>query len=249
MTVGDDRAQFQENVTRQSEAMGHDKLLFEGSKQVILNSDKYDYSYLWTWLGVPIIQMPADIIATQEIIWRTKPDIIIETGVARGGSVLFLASMLELIGKGKVIGVDVDIRAHNRHSIETHKFAKRITLVEGGSTDPSTMEIVKGHIKPGDSVMVILDSDHSYQHVLSECRLYGDLVTKDQYMIVADTLVGHLNEDEAPKKRSKLWFKGNDPLTAANEYLDENKKFAVDPVLNGKLIMSSSPGGYLKRVS
>jgi cephalosporin hydroxylase len=248
MAVIDDRKEFLDNITRQSEAMGKDQALFDKSKQVVLDADKYDYSYLWTWLGVPIIQMPADIIATQEIIWRTKPDVIIETGVARGGSVLFLASMLELVGKGKVVGVDVDIRAHNRQSIETHKFAQRITLVEGGSTDPSTLAIVKSHIKPGDTVMVILDSDHSYAHVLAECRLYGELVTAGQYMIVADTLVGHLKEDEAPQKRSKLWFKGNDPLTAANEYLVENKKFEIDPVLNGKLIMSSSPGGYLKRV-
>ena len=120
-------------------------------------ADRYDYPYLWSWMGVPIIQLPADIIATQEIIWATKPDLIVETGVARGGSVLFMASILELIGKGKVLGIDIDIRPHNRDLIERHAMAKRVVLIEGDSTDSNTLSKVKAKIPTGGSVMVVLD--------------------------------------------------------------------------------------------
>ena len=176
----------------------------------------------------------------------TKPDVIIETGVARGGSVLFMASLLELIGKGKVIGVDIDIRAHNRDSIERHPMAKRVTLIEGSSVDLATLENVRAEIPADASVMVILDSDHSREHVLAELRSYGSMVTKDCYLVVADTLLGHLDTDQTPRNRSKLWLKGNEPLSALRTFLDETDRFEVDPVVNGKLILASSPGGYLR---
>lgn len=248
MSVKDDRKEFEENRARQSVALGHDKSVFSSSLDLVLDLDRFDYSYLWTWLGVPIIQMPADVMATQEVIWSTKPDIIIETGIARGGSVLFMASILELIGKGRVIGVDIDIRAHNRESIESHPMSKRVMMIEGPSSDPETVAEVTASIPDGASVMVVLDSDHSRDHVLSELRAYAPLVTKGCYLVVADTLVGHVDEANAPRKRSKLWFKGNEPLAALNDYLKETDRFEVDPVVNGKLVVSSSPGGYLKCV-
>lgn len=248
MSVKDDRKEFEENRVRQSVALGHDKSVFSSSLDLVLDLDRFDYSYLWTWLGVPIIQMPADVMATQEVIWSTKPDIIIETGIARGGSVLFMASILELIGKGRVIGVDIDIRAHNRESIESHPMSKRVTMIEGPSSDPETVAEVTASIPDGSSVMVVLDSDHSRDHVLSELRAYAPLVTKGCYLVVADTLVGHVDEANAPRKRSKLWFKGNEPLAALKDYLKETDRFEVDPVVNGKLVVSSSPGGYLKCV-
>lgn len=246
MTQYDDRQDFDENMRAQSLALGQDTAVFHKSVELVTELDRYDYSYLWSWMGVPIIQFPADVMATQEVIWATKPDVIIETGVARGGSVLFMASMLEMIGKGTVIGVDIDIRAHNRSSITTHPMSKRVTLIEGGSVDDDTLARVRAEIPDGARVMVVLDSDHSRDHVLAECRAYGPMVTAGCYMVVADTLVGHITEENAPKKRSKVWFKGDEPLSALRDYLAETDRFEVDPVLNGKLVMSSSPGGYLR---
>tara|TARA_B110001450_G_scaffold245939_1_gene259518 strand:- start:1553 stop:2305 length:753 start_codon:yes stop_codon:yes gene_type:complete len=244
MADTDDREQYLENRKNKSFSLGLDKKIFQQSKDLIYNLDQYDYSYLWTWMGIPIIQLPADIIATQEVIWKTKPDIIIETGVARGGSVLFMASILEMMGNGQVIGVDIDIRKHNRESIEAHPMSKRVTLIEGGSVDESILKQVRANIPDGARVMVVLDSDHSRDHVLEECRAYGPMVTKDCYMVVADTLVGHLDEKNAPQNRSQVWYKGNDPLTALQDYKLESDRFEIDLEINGKLVLSSSPGGY-----
>lgn len=246
MSHPDDRQEFEETKRRQSIALGRDPDAFRQSLDLVTALDRYDYSYLWNWMGVPIIQMPADVMATQEVIWATQPDVIIETGVARGGSVLFMASLLEMIGKGKVIGVDIDIRAHNRDSIERHPMSKRVVLIEGGSVDEDTLARVRAEIQPGARVMVVLDSDHSRSHVLAECRAYGPLVTPGCYMVVADTLVGHVTEENAPKKRSKVWYKGDEPLSALRDYLSETDRFEVDEVLNGKLVLSSSPGGYVR---
>jgi cephalosporin hydroxylase len=160
--------------------------------------------------------------------------------------VLFMASLLELIGKGKVIGVDCDIRSHNRDSIERHAVAQRIVLIEGSSTDPAVLARVTAEIPGGASVMVVLDSDHSRDHVLAELRAYGPMVTEGSYLVVADTVLGHFDEARAPRNRSKLWIKGNEPLTALKVYLGETDRFEIDEVINGKLILASSPGGYLR---
>ncbi len=242
----DDRTEFEDQKTAHCLALGQDTGAFQRALDTVLDLDRHDYTYLWSWMGVPIIQWPADVMATQEVIWATKPDVIIESGVARGGSVLFMASLLELLGKGQVIGVDIEIRAHNRASIEQNPLAKRIKLIEGNSIGEETLSRVRQEVPPGASVMVVLDSDHSRQHVLAELRAYGPLVTRGCYLVVADTLIGHLDEAQAPKKRSHLWFKGNEPLAAREEYLRETDRFEIDPVLNGKLVLSSSPGGYLR---
>jgi cephalosporin hydroxylase len=243
----DDRIAFQAKAHAQSLALGRDHDIFRAAIDVLCAADRYDYNYLWTWMGVPIIQLPADIMATQEVIWATKPDVVIETGVARGGSVLFMASLLELIGKGKVVGIDIDIRAHNRDSIQRHPVAKRVVLVEGPSTDQEVVAAVRAEIPENASVMVILDSNHSRDHVLAELRCYGPLVTQGCYLVVADTVLGHLDERQTPRNRSDIWLKGNEPLAALNTYLEESHRFEVDPVINGKLILASSPGGYLRR--
>lgn len=250
MTTKDDRQDFEAHKREMCLAMGRDKDAFDQSLDLLLTLNKYDYSYLWSWMGVPIIQMPTDVLATQEVIWNTKPDVIIETGVARGGSVIFMASLLAAMGNdaGKIIGVDLDIRPHNRDSIEQHPLSKRITLIEGGSTDEATIAAVKAAIPPRARVMVVLDSDHSYDHVLAECRLYGPLVTEGCFLVVADTLIGHLTEEKA-LDRSKVWYKGNEPLNAIRTYLEETKRFEVDPVLNGKLVLSSSPSGYCRCIA
>lgn len=246
MSSHDDRASFEEKKRAHAIAMGRDQQLFAAATNLLTAADQYDYAYLWSWLGVPIIQLPADVMATQEVIWETKPDVIIETGVARGGSVLFMASLLELIGKGKVIGIDIDIRPHNRNSIERHPMAKRVVLIEGPSTDPAALGKVRDEIPQDASVMVVLDLDHSRAHVLEELRSYAPLVTAGCYLVVADTRLGYLSETQTPQKRSKVWHKGDEPLSALNDYLRETDRFERDPVINGKLILASSPGGYLR---
>jgi cephalosporin hydroxylase len=245
----DDRAEFKAHKRAQAIALGADRGLFDKAAEVVVAADAYDYPYQWSWMGVPIIQFPADVMATQEVIFSTRPDVIIESGVARGGSVLFMASMLELIGSGMVIGIDIDIRPHNRASIEDNAMAKRIRLIEGPSTASETVAQVKAEIPDGASVMVVLDSDHSYEHVLAELRAYAPLVTVGQYLVVADTLLGRLEQSQTPTRRSKVLFKGNEPLAALETYLRETDRFEADPAINGKLIVASSPGGYLKCVA
>ncbi|QND40173.1 cephalosporin hydroxylase [Rhizobium leguminosarum bv. viciae] len=246
MTTKDDRLEFEAHKREMSLALGKDEASFQQSLNTLIGLDKFDYFYLWSWMGVPIIQLPVDILATREVIWATKPDVIIETGIARGGSLIFMASILAAMGndKAKVVGVDIDIRAHNRESIESHPMSNRIKMIRGGSVDDDVLAAVKAEIPPGARVMVVLDSDHSYEHVLAECRAYGPLVTEGCYLVVADTLIGHLTEEQAFTKRSKVWLRGNEPLKAVTDYLAETDRFEVDPVLNGKLVLSSSPGGY-----
>jgi cephalosporin hydroxylase len=246
MTAKDDRQEFEAHKEEMCLALGKDNDAFRQSVETVVALDKYDYSYLWSFLGVPIIQMPADVMATQEVIWATKPDVIIETGVARGGSMIMMAAMLKLIGKGKVVGVDIDIRAHNREAIETHPMSPLIELIEGPSTAAETLAKVKASIPAGGSVMVVLDSDHSRDHVLDELRHYGPLVTEGQFLVVADTLLGRVEAAQTPTKRSKIWHPGDEPLTALNTYLGETDRFQPDDVINGKLVVSSSPGGYVR---
>lgn len=205
------------------------------------------YTYNFDWLGLPIIQYPQDIIALQEIIWKTKPDVIIETGVARGGSAIFYASMMHLLNKnGKVICIDIDIRDHNRKSIEEHSFYSYINLIEGSSIDQKIIDQVKSIVKEGDRVMVVLDSNHTHDHVLKELELYGPFVTKDCYCVVLDTIVedlpNHLFND-------RPWGVGNNPKTAIRDFMNANKRFEVDESISNKLVLSSAPSGYLKCIS
>ena len=246
MTNKDDRLEFEARKKEMSIALGKDDAVFRQALDTLVSLDKYDYSYLWSWMGLPIIQMPADVMATQEVIWATKPDVIIETGVARGGSMVFMAAMLQLIGKGKVVGVDIDSRAHNRSAIESHPMASRIELIEGPSTSVETMDRVRAAIPAGASVMVVLDSDHSRDHVLDELRHYAPLVTEGQYIVVADTLLGRCEPSQVPTKRSQILLPGDEPLAALHAYLKETTRFEFDEVINGKLVLSSSPGGYVR---
>jgi cephalosporin hydroxylase len=244
----DDRAEFEAEKLRKGAALAGDRETFNEATTLLYRLDKYDYAYLWSWLGVPIIQLPADIIATQEAVWSARPTVVVECGVARGGSLIFLASLLQLLGRGKVIGIDIDIRPHNRDTITSHPLAHRIELIEGASTHESTIAAARLAIPNDARVMVILDSDHSRDHVLAELRAYGPLVTKGQYLVVADTLLGHIDESMANPRRSNRWYRGNDPLTALQAYLQETDRFASDNTINNKLVLSSSPGGFLRCV-
>lgn len=241
----DDRQEFEDIKRVKALEMGQDAELRALGVDLFRCSDRHDWSYQWNWLGVPIIQIPPDIVATQEIIWETRPQFIIETGVARGGSLIFYASILELMGEGRVIGIDIDIRAHNRDSIERHPMSKRIDLIEGSSIDDGLLADLRRRIGDAERVMVILDSNHTHQHVYDELKAYAPLVTEGQYLIVADTII----EDIPPQAhRPRPWGPGNNPGTAAKAFLQEDAGFALDPVVNAKLLVTSSYGGYMKRV-
>ena len=171
---------FQKNVDKNIRSMSSDLELKKKSIDWMLHADKYKYTYNYRWMGIPIIKFPTDIVALQEIIWKVKPDIIIETGIAHGGSLLFSATMMELIGnQGKVIGVDIDIRKHNRIEIEKSKFNNNIVMLEGSSVSQKIIKKIKSFIKQGNKVMVFLDSNHTYSHVKKEIEIYSKLVTKN----------------------------------------------------------------------
>lgn len=225
--------------------MGADDALQRQGLDLHATADGFGYSYVWNWLGVPIIQVPPDVVAMQEIIWENRPQVIVETGVARGGSIIFSASMLQLIGEGTVVGIDIDIRAHNREAIEGHPLAHRVQLIEGSSIDASVIEQVRAQVADADRVMVVLDSNHTHEHVLEELHLYGPLVTPGQFLVVADTVVEY---SPAVTHTGRPWGVGNSPKSALDEYLKETDRFEVDEYVNGKLLVTSSPGGYLRCV-
>lgn len=239
--VGD----FKEERRLAIEAMARDEELKRKSIDWMVHADKYKYSYNFTWMGRPIIKLPQDIVAMQEVIWSTKPDLIIETGIAHGGSIIFSASMLELIGKGEVMAVDIDIRKHNRVLIEVHPMFKRITMIEGSSVEQAIFDKVAIAAKGKKKVMVVLDSLHTHEHVLKELRLYSKLVTPGCHLILPDTFIEFF-----PKGyfSNRPWDLGNNTMTALKEFLHDNKEFAIDRSINDKLVISEGIDGYLKRV-
>lgn len=208
---------------------------------------RHRYPYNFTWLGRPVIQLPQDLLALQEIVWDVKPDLIIETGVAHGGSLVFHASLLELLGGERtVIGVDRDIRAHNRREIERHPLARRIVLIEGSSTDDRVAAAVRAHAGGKRAVLVILDSDHTHAHVLRELELYAPLVTRGSYLVVFDTLIEDLPDEMFA---GRPWGKGNNPKTAVWEFLKTTDRFRIEPRIPAKLLITAAPDGYLRCVS
>jgi cephalosporin hydroxylase len=210
-----------------------------------LESNKAQYSYNFSWMGRPIIQYPQDMIAMQEIIWKVQPDLIIETGIAHGGSLVYYASLLELIGKGEVLGVDIDIREHNRQEIESHPMMKRITMLQGSSVDEGVVEAVKTFATGKKTVMVCLDSNHTHAHVLDELKYYSPFVTAESYLVVFDTIVEDLPDDYLP---GRAWSRGDNPKTAVHEFLKSHPEFIIDTDIDNKLLISVAPNGYLKRI-
>ena len=228
------------NAARMAETQGIRDLTMNW----ISESARFKYTYNFSWLGRPIIQFPQDIIAMQEIIWRVKPDLIIETGIAHGGSLIFYSSMLELIGgNGQVLGVDIDIREHNRKGIEQHPMFKRIAMIQGSSTDENTIKQVYEFAKGRKRVLVGLDSNHTHEHVSNELQLYSPLVTKESYLVVFDTVVEDMPEDFF---RDRPWGKGNNPKTAVREFLETNDRFIIDKEIENKLLITVAPDGYLR---
>lgn len=212
---------------------------------------KAKYSYNFDWLGIPIIQYPQDIVAMQELVFRIKPDLIIETGIAHGGSLIFSASMLELSAlcggsqNARVIGIDIDIRAHNRTAIEAHPMMRRITMLEGSSLNPHIVNQAAQAARAAERVLVCLDSNHTHAHVLAELELYAPLVTKGSYCVVFDTVIEHL---PAGMFSDRPWGPGDNAMTAVDAYLSDHAEFAIDTEMDAKLLISAAPRGYLRRV-
>jgi cephalosporin hydroxylase len=233
----------EENIKK----LGENETLKRTAYSFMLNSGENKYTYNFTWLGRPIIQYPQDIVALQEIIWNVKPDLIIETGIAHGGSLILSASILHLINEdGHVLGVDIDIREHNRKEIESHPLAKRISMIEGSSIEKNIVKRVYEFAKGKRQILVILDSNHTHEHVLEELKAYSSLVTKDSYLIVFDTAIEDVPEDY--NWGNRMWGKGNNPKTAVWEFLKTHDEFEIDSSIHNKLLITVAPDGYLRRI-
>lgn len=226
----------------------------------VYRSFKARYVYNFDWLGRPIIQFPQDVHAIQEIVWRTRPDLIIETGIAHGGSLALSASMLALldmadaiadgrqidpnVSSRKVLAVDIDIRAHNRAAIEAHPMASRIEMIEGSSIAPDIIGKIHAFAKNYKRVMVCLDSNHTHAHVLEELQAYAPLTASGNYCIVFDTVIEDMPKDTFP---DRPWGPGDNPKTAVQEFLKTNPEFEIDTMVQHKLMITGAPGGYLRR--
>ncbi|CAN7451309.1 cephalosporin hydroxylase family protein [Cupriavidus necator] len=265
---------FQAEVARNIEALGNDAEALHLSRQWSALTNRNGYTYNFSWLGRPIIQYPQDMVALQEIIWKVKPDLIIETGIAHGGSLILSASMLSMLdycdavesgtmldpqkSRRRVLGVDIDIRPHNREAIEKHPMAHRIDMIQGSSIDPEIVAQVKKAAAGYERVLVILDSNHTHAHVLEELRAYAPLTSVDSYCIVFDTLVEDLPDEMFA---NRPWGKGDNPKTAVWEYLrDLNASpsvgfdgkplgFEIDKSIENKLLITVAPDGFLKRLA
>ena len=223
--------------------MSNDSDLGDRALALMADAEGYRYSYQFRWMGRPIIQWPQDVVALQEIVWSVRPEVIVETGVARGGSLVFFASLLHLIGgKGEVLGIDIDIRPHNRRAIEEHPMGSRIVLIEGSSTDPATVAKVAQQCA-GKKVMVVLDSNHTHDHVLAELTQYAPLVNAGSFIAVMDTMI-----EDFPRGyfSQRPWDKGNNPKTAVAEFLRGCDRFVIERAIDAKLLFTVAPSGYLR---
>jgi cephalosporin hydroxylase len=223
-------------------ALGDPDLLRKG-RDFLIHSDRYKYGYYWTWMGLPIIQMPEDIVLTQEIMWETKPDFVIEAGIAWGGSLALYAAFQQLQGFGKVIGIDVTIPAHNREAILSTPVSNRISLVVGSSSDPEIYNQIVSQIPEGSNILLVLDSNHTHEHVLAELKLWSPLLQKGNYIIVSDTIVEEIPEQE---HRPRPWGPGNNPMTGMREFLKGNDRFTSSNSYSDRAFTSFNPSGYLK---
>lgn len=247
-----------DNIQRLAQDASLKRLTNEWSHAV----SKYNWVYNFDAFGVPIIQSPNDIWAIQELIWATQPDLVVETGIARGGSLVWLASLMfalevsESISAGEssfnyserkraVLGIDIDIREHTTRAINNHPFKNWIQMIEGSSVLDSTYDQVSTISKKYPKVMVILDSNHTHDHVLQELNLYSKIVSKGCYLVVSDTVIDDLPEEHC---KDRPWGPGNSPKTAVEEFLSKNSNFVVDSIYDSKLVQTSAPSGYLKRV-
>lgn len=253
---------FEAECRAEVAAQRQDEKLKGLARDFFNESAKHKYSYHFSWMGRPIIQYPQDMVAMQELIWQVKPDLIIETGIAHGGSLMLSASMLALLDmcdaieqgvqidprvpRRMVLGIDIDIREHNRVEIEKHPLSSRVRMIEGSSIDNDIVRRVHEFAADYSRVLVCLDSNHTHDHVLSELNAYASLVSKGSYCVVFDTVV-----EDLPQKLSedRPWGVGNNPKTAVHEWITSHSNFVIDKDLEGKLLLTVCPDGYLKRVA
>jgi cephalosporin hydroxylase len=259
--MSDDHDEFLAGIQREVAAQGTNTALQDATRDWFGAATAARYSYHFAAFGRPIIQFPQDMIAVQELIWQVQPDVIVETGIARGGSLVMSAGMLAVLdhcdavqagtpidprqSARRVIGVDVDIRAHNRAAIEAHPLAHYITMIQGSSVDAGIVGQVANLAAGARRVLVFLDSNHTHDHVLAELRAYAPLVTPGSYCVAFDTIVEHLPPGATG---DRPWGPGNSPGSAVRAYLAEHPEFEVDAGIDNKLLISVAPGGYLKRV-
>jgi cephalosporin hydroxylase len=252
---------FHKERTQEVDSMGRDEIISASTRAWMNLANDRKYSYHFDWQGRPIIQYPQDIVSVQELIWQIKPDLIIETGIAHGGSLIFSASMLALLDycdavemgaildpakpTRTVLGIDIDIRAHNRTAIEAHPMASRIEMIQGSSIDPSVVAQVRAKAAGRERILVYLDSNHTHDHVLAELEAYAPLVTPGSYCVVFDTIIEDLPADMFP---DRPWGPGNNPKTAVLEYLKTHSEFEIDQQVGNKLMITVAPDGYLKRI-
>ena len=242
---------FKREGAQEIAAQGSDPALRQTTRDWINRAQARRYSYHFEWLGRPIIQYPQDVLAMQELIWQVQPDLIIETGIAHGGSLIFSASMLELNAAcggpqdAEVLGVDIDIRAHNRTAIEAHPLFRRIAMLQGSSVALDVVAQVRARAARRQRVLVCLDSNHTHAHVLAELGAYAPLTSVGSYCVVFDTVIEDM---PAELFTDRPWGPGDNPKTAVRAYLKDHPEFEVDKQVDHKLLISVAPGGYLKRV-
>ena len=245
---------FQEAIQR-ANAQALDSSIAKPAEQFFARSHQLQYSYNFSWLTRPIIQYPQDIVAFQEVVSQVKPDLILETGIAHGGSLVLSASLLCLLdvmegidprqSPRKVVGVDIDIRPHNRKALDEHPLRFKMQLIEGSSIDPEIIKEARSHADDVDRVLVSLDSNHTHEHVLAELNAYADLVSVGSYCIVFDTVVEDLPTGSFP---DRPWDVGNNPKTAVHQWLKSHPEFEIDKDIDNKLLISVAPDGYLRRI-
>ena len=242
---------FKDECRKEIAEQGADIDLASATRGWMDRANGRKYSYHFEWLGRPIIQYPQDIVAMQELIWSVRPQLIIETGIAHGGSLIFSASMLELIaacgaGDGLVVGIDIDIRPHNRQAIQAHPLAKRITMIEGSSIEPDVIDRVHAIAQDKERILVCLDSNHAHDHVLAELNAYAPLASVGSYCVVFDTVIEDLPVDSFP---DKPWRKGSNAKTAVWKWLESHPEFVIDDSIQNKLLATVAPDGDLRRIS
>lgn len=243
---------FQEEVAERIAANALDEPLKACAQAFLRASVEPKYSYNFSWLGRPIIQYPQDIIAMQELVWRLQPDLVVETGIAHGGSLILYASLLGLNAAcggpagAEVLGIDIEIRPHNRQAILAHPMARRIRMIEGSSLAPEVIAQTRAAAQGKRSVLVVLDSNHTHAHVLAELEAYAPLATPGSYCVVFDTLIEDMPEDAYP---DRPWGPGDNPKTAVRAYLQDHPEFEVDRSVQNQLLITVAPEGYLRRVA
>ena len=237
------REEFETERSKWATAMVKDTKLCQSASSVLIQADRYNWIHQTTWLGEPILNLPQDMFAIQEIIYKTRPKFIIELGVAWGGALLFYSTLMEVLGGEQVIGVDIYIPDDLKERLASYgKLSDRLTLIKGSSIEEETIEKIKSVLGNCRQTMIILDSCHTHEHVLKELRLYSPFLGKGYYMICGDTILEDIPEQ---KHRSRPWGPGNNPKTALRQFLKENNRFEVDNILENKLLYTCNPGGYL----